>query len=59
MLSPDSVVGFYFILIIAQEHCVYQEEILRRTSVRRQFRRRVAADNSVEALRNLKVYRRI
>ena len=30
----------HYILIIAQEHCVYQEEILRRTSVRRQFRRK-------------------
>ena len=32
--------GGFYILIIAQEHCGYQEEILRRTSVRRQFRRR-------------------
>ncbi len=32
--------GGFYILIIAQKHCGYQEKILRRTSVRRQFRRR-------------------
>ena len=30
--------GGFYILIIAQKQCGYQEEILRRTSVRRQFR---------------------
>ena len=32
--------GGFYILIIAQKHCGYQEIILRRTSGRRQFRRR-------------------
>ena len=47
--------GGFYILIIAQKHCGYQEEILRHTRVRRQFRWRVGAESSAGTLNNLKV----